>query len=169
MNQYEKYVNIAHNFGAVNAREFTIDEIVFDPRTVLKCKYGCTDYGKLHNCPSDPKSLDIEQSIRIFKHYKGGVIIHAHDKVITQKASFEVERQAFLDGHHFAISLSDCAFCKDCKGIDGKPCVNVRMARPALHSVGIDVFSTAKNMNLPLFPLKNTDEEENWYSGVFID
>ncbi|MDD4291498.1 MAG: DUF2284 domain-containing protein [Clostridia bacterium] len=166
---YEKYISEAINLGAVDCVAFDISQIVFDPRTILKCKYGCTDYGKLHNCPSDPKSLNILDSIEIFKHYKNGVLIHAHDKYVSQKVSFEIERLAFLDGFHFALSLSDCGLCKECRGICGEPCANVRMARPALHSVGIDVYTTAKNFGLPLYPLKGQNEEQNWYSAVFIE
>lgn len=166
--QFEKYKQIAFGLGAVNVVKFDISEIVFDPRTILKCMYGCNDWGRHHNCPSDPKSLKIEEYIRIFKLYKCGVIIHAHDKDITQKASLAIESAAFVDGHYFALSLSDCNLCKECMHLKDKPCAFPAKARPAFHSVGIDVFATAKNFKLPIKTLADRSEEQNWYSAVFV-
>lgn len=166
---FEKYEKMAMDLGAVDVRSFDISDIVFDPRTILKCMYGCGDWGKCYNCPSDPKSLDIEQSIRIFKHYKGGVIIRGHDKKTTQRVSYEIEREAFLDGYHFALSLSDCALCSECMLKKGLPCPNELKARPAFHAVGIDVMTTVRALGMPIKPLRSKDEEQNWYSAVFIE
>jgi predicted metal-binding protein len=69
-----------------------------------------------------------------------------------------------------AFSLSDCALCKRCAGFDGKPCANKKKARPAFHSVGIDVFATVKEMGLPIHTLREDDERsQNWYAAVFIE
>ncbi|MCL2862123.1 MAG: DUF2284 domain-containing protein [Firmicutes bacterium] len=169
MNKHKEYIALANKMGAKNAVPFSIEQIAFDPRTILKCRWGCDDFGKLHTCPSAPHSLSVEEYIRIFKHYKSGVIINCHDKKDCQKISMEIERHAYLDGFYFAISLSDCAICTECKGKFGKPCVAPKLARPAFHSIGVDVFKTAKNMGLPLHPLKEKTDEQNWYSAVFIE
>lgn len=166
--QLEKYSSIAKEQGAIDVVQFKISDIVFDPRTILKCMYGCNDWGRRYNCPSDPKSLKIEESIKIFKQFKTGLIIHANDKYTTQRASFEVERTAFADGYYFAISLSDCCLCQQCMYEQNKPCANPRKARPAFHSVGIDVFATVQKFNLPLATLKSETDKQNWYSAVFI-
>ncbi|MCL2674975.1 MAG: DUF2284 domain-containing protein [Firmicutes bacterium] len=166
---YEAYIQKAVKTGAAHAKAFTIDQIVFDPRTILKCMWGCEDFGRLHTCPSAPKSLKIEEYIRVFRHYKSGIIVHCHDKTPCQKISYELERQAFLDGFYFAFSLSDCSICAECKGLTGQPCAAPKRARPAFHSVGIDVFATVKALGLPLYPLKSEGEEQNWYSAVFIE
>jgi len=169
MKNYNSYINIAKQMGAVNAKPFLIEQIAFDPRTILKCRFGCGDFGKLHTCPSAPFSLSVEEYIRIFKHYKSGIVIHCHDKKPSQKISLEIERLAYLDGYYFALSLSDCAICPECKGKKGLPCVAPKLARPAFHSIGVDVFLTAKNLELPLYPLKNEDDEQNWFSAIFIE
>jgi len=169
MMPYPKYVDLAIQMGAVHCKEFERNDIVFDPRTILKCRWGCTDFGKLHTCPSAPNSLGIEECIRIFKHYQSGVIIHCHEKMPCQKISYEIERQAYLDGYPFAFSLSDCGICQECKGLAGLPCASPKTARPAFHSIGVDVFATVKNLGMPLFPLKKETDEQNWYSAVFIE
>ena len=165
----EHYIELANKLGADDAVIFNIEDIVFDSRTILKCMYGCSDWGKGPTCPSRPNSLKPWEYEEVLKKYSWGIIIHSHDKKKSQDVSFEIERQAFIDGYYFAFSLSDCASCKECVGIKGQPCANQKKARPAFHSVGIDVFKTVKKFNLPLYTLKDKEEEQNWYSAVFIE
>ena len=165
----DKYVQMALKMTATDAVAFKIEDIVFDSRTMLKCMWGCEDYGWNHTCPSRPGSLRPWEYRQVFETYSWGVIIHSHEKRISQEVSYEIERQAFFDGYYFAFSMSDCALCKECAGFKSKPCVNPRMARPAFHSVGIDVYKTVRKFNLPIKTLRNEDEEQNWYSAVFIE
>jgi len=165
---FQKYLDLALQLGAAHAVAFETSQIVFDSRTILKCMFGCGDWGKGHTCPSRPASLMPWEYEQIFKKYQGGIIIHANDKKISQEASFAVEQAAFLEGHYFAFSLSDCAICTKCAGFQGRDCVNSRKARPAFHSVGIDVFQTVRQFELPLQTLKDDSEAQNWYSAVFI-
>ena len=158
----------ALELGADDALIFRMDQIVFDPRTLLKCMYGCEDWGKGHTCPSAPGSLKPWEYERILQGYKWGCIVHSTSKKVSQDVSFALEREAFLAGHYFAFSMSDCAICPECAGFRGKPCVEPGRARPAFHSVGIDVFATVKQFGLPLSTLKSEDEVQNWYSAVFV-
>ncbi len=159
----------AKELGAVNAVAFDIGDIVFDPRTILKCMFGCSDWGKGHTCPSRPGSLSMEEYERVLRRYRWGVIVHAHDKRTTQKVSFALESKAFVDGYYFAFSMSDCALCKECAGLADQPCRNVKQARPAFHSVGIDVFATARHFGLPIDTLADDTQEQNWYAAVFVE
>ena len=135
----------------------------------FKCMFGCADWGKGHTCPSSPGSLKPWEYRRIFEEYSWGCIVHSTSKKVSQDVSFALEREAFLDGHHFAFSMSDCAICGECAGFKGRPCVDPRRARPAFHSVGIDVFATVRQFDLPLLPLKSEDDPQNWYSAVFVE
>jgi len=105
----------------------------------------------------------------LLRKYKTVLVIHSRQKKIAQKVSFAVEKEAFLAGDALAFSMSDCALCTDCAGIEGQTCRNVQQARPSFHSVGIDVFATIKKLNLPLKALKELDEEQNWYSAVWLN
>jgi predicted metal-binding protein len=131
--------------------------------------YGCSDWGKGHTCPSRPGSLKPWEYRKVFEEYSWGIIIHSTDKKISQDVSFAIEREAFLHGYYFAFSLSDCAICSECAGFKGKDCLNPKKARPAFHSVGIDVFRTVHQFELPLETLKNGHQQQNWYSAVFIE
>ena len=160
----------ALSMGADHAAVFKIEDIVFDPRTILKCMFGGRDWGKGHTCPSRPGSLSVFDYHKVLKEYSWGIIVHSIDKKISQDVSYELEREAFFRGYYFAFSMSDCAICgADCLGHSGKECVNPRKARPAFHSVGIDVFKTVRKFGLPLETLSDESQPQNWYSAVFIE
>jgi predicted metal-binding protein len=156
--------------GADHITPFTIKDIVFDPRTILKCMFGCKDWGKGPTCPSRQGALKPWEYQTIFEKYSWGVIVHSKDKKTAQEVSFELERFAFLEGYYFAFSLSDCALCKECAGFCRKECCFPDKARPAFHSVGIDIFKTVHKFNLPLKTLKRGEDDlQNWYSAVFVE
>jgi len=166
---HEKYIQIAKEMGAASVVKFGIEDIVFDPRVVLKCIFGCSDYGRNHTCPYQKSPLTMDEYRKIFEHYSWGIIIGCKDKKISQRISYEIERLAFLDGYHFSFSLSDCGLCKECSKISGKCCNVPTKARPAFHAIGIDVFKTVHQLNLPLDVLQTKDDEVNWYSAVFVE
>ena len=167
--QFEKYVTLAKDLGANNAVKFNIEDIAFDPRVVLKCIFGCGDFGKGHTCPYQRSPLTMKEYHEIFGHYSWGVIIGCKDKKTSQHISYEVERQAFLDGYYFAFSLSDCGLCNECSCAINKPCRIPEKARPAFHAVGIDVFKTVSRFDLPLSVAQTREDELNWYSAVFVE
>ena len=165
---FDKYVNMAKELGAENALEFAIKDIVFDSRTVLKCLFGCEDYGKIHTCPHQRSPLSTKEYKKILKRYEGGLILGTDIKLEAQQISYEIERKCFLDGYYFAFSLSDCALCSMCALADDKECRSPKRARPAFHSVGIDVFKTVRSFGMPIEVLTDQDMAQNWYSAVFI-
>ncbi len=156
--------------GAVSCVPFHISDICFDSRTLLKCMFGCGDWGKGLTCPSRAGSPNMAEYKEMFSRYSWGVIIHAHDKHTTQKVSFELERSSFVEGYYFSFSMSDCGLCKECAGFKGEECRNVKKARPAFHSVGIDVFKTVRQLGMHINILFDpANEEQNWYAAVFVE
>ena len=76
---------------------------------------------------------------------------------------------AFHDGYYFAFSLSDCGLCKECAAVQCEDCRHVAEARPAFHSVGIDVFKTVRQLGLPIETLPDRNApDQNWYSAVYL-
>ena len=165
----EKYIELAASLGALHVVAVTPNDIVFDGRALLKCMFGCQDWGKGCTCPSRAGALSTDEYEKLLRKYKTVLIIHSQDKATAQKASYAVEREAYLDGDALAFSMSDCALCENCAGWLDEPCRNIRMARPAFHSVGVDVFATAKKLGLPLKALRCEEEEQNWYSAVWLN
>ncbi len=163
------FIDKALELGADHAVAFKIEDIAFDSRTILKCMFGCGDWGKGHTCPSKPNSLSVFDYKKVFEEYSWGIIIHSTEKKVSQDVSFAIEREAFFKGYYLAFSLSDCALCSKCQGLEARACANQLKARPAFHSVGIDVFKTVRKFGLPLETLKEKGEQQNWYSAVFIE
>lgn len=159
--------------GAAHAVPFSLADVPFDSRTLLKCMFGCDDWGKGLTCPSRQNNVSIAEYRQMLEQYKWGVLVHGHDKHVTQKASFAMEQAAFKEGYYFAFSFSDCGLCKTCAGHkkEDADCVHMKQARPALHSVGIDVFAMARRFGLPIDTLKRNspDEQQNWYAAVFVE
>jgi len=165
----DKYVELARSFGPNNVVRITPDDVVFDDRTLLKCMFGCGDWGKGCTCPSRAGALSPAEYEKMLRKYKTVLVVHSNNKKIAQRASFEVEKEAYLDGDALAFSMSDCALCANCAGMSDEPCRNVKMARPAFHSVGIDVFATVQKLGLPLKALRDESEEQNWYAAVWLN
>jgi predicted metal-binding protein len=57
----------ALKMGAVDAKIITADKVVVEDRIVLKCKVGCTNYGKTLVCP--PHTPTAEEFRRIVSEY----------------------------------------------------------------------------------------------------
>lgn len=165
----DELIKKALDMGADHAVAFKIEDIAFDTRTILKCMFGCTDWGKGPTCPSRPGALSVFDFQRVLREYSWGIIVHSSSKKMSQDVSFELEREAFLKGYYFAFSMSDCAICGQCVGLSGRECANRVKARPAFHSAGIDVFKTARRFSLPIETLKDETEPQNWYSAVFVE
>ena len=165
--RHARYTGLALEMGAAHAVAIRASDIVLDPRTYLKCMYGCKDWGHNWTCPSAPGAIKPWDFKNILKRYKSAVLIHCSGKKLSQKISLALEREAFLDGHYFAFSMSDCSLCEHCS--HPEPCRVPKQARPAMQALGIDVYATAKKQNLPLLPLRNENEPQNWYSLVLID
>ena len=162
-------IKTALDLGATDAVPFRLSDICFDSRTLLKCAFGCKDFGKAHTCPSRPGAPTLAEYRDMLLRYAWGVIVHTHDKPLSQKISLRLESDAFAQGKYFAFSLSDCGLCKTCAGFDDLPCRFPDKARPAFHSVGIDVFKTVHALGLPLETLAAPGQEQNWYSAVFVE
>lgn len=153
--------------GALDALVIKTSDVIIDPRALLKCMYGCESWNNNWTCPSAPKALKPWEFEKILKRYRTGILIHCDDKETSQNISYELERDAFLDGYYFAFSMSDCALCKTCSYPE--VCIHLKKARPAMQALGIDVYATARKHGLPIETLKSSDEGQNWYSLVLIE
>ncbi len=159
----------ATRLGAAGTVRFWIDDLVFDPRTLLKCMYGCERYHSGPMCPSRSDALKPWEYERILRYYRWGIMIHTHDPSTAQNIALQLESQAFYANRPFALSFSECQLCETCAGEEDIPCRHPAQARPSFHSVGIDIFRTAETFELPLRVVQDEQEQQNWYSAVFVE
>jgi len=167
MGELEKYVRKALEMGAESAKTVSVQDLVFDPRTILKCMYGCEDWGKSWSCPSAPKALMPWEAEKVLRRYSHGMLVHTHDAKKLQEITYQIEMEAFYYGHHFAFALAECYLCETC--VFPEPCKFPAKARPSMQALGIDVYATVKKLGLPIKILKSMDETPNYYGLVLLE
>ena len=150
-----------------NAVVISPDDIVFDIRSLFKCKWGCEQSEK-KTIKCDTRGTKYEDRLKMIKSYEKILLIHSHNAQDVSKAIIEIERAAFLDGHHFAFGVRYCNLCADCKVMKGENCPTPENIRPCEGIFSIDMFSTVRNLGLPINVLKNKDEQKNRYGFILM-
>jgi len=164
----EKYIGLAKSLKAVNAKIISPKDIFFDIRAILKCRWGCDDLFQ-NNIRCGTRDTTYQERIEMVKSYNNILLVHSHDARELSVAVLEIERVAFLDGYYFAFAIRACNLCKVCAIQQGNPCPTPERVRPCDQSFGINVYKTARNLNLPCEVLHNKDDIQNRYGFVLID
>ena len=180
----ENYCERAIKAGAVHAVITSPDYITTAPWVQWKCKFGCPDYGKWCCCP--PRVPNYEETRQVLDSYNQLILLHFQYRFQSNKwpaggAEYQrfkkhveyvidLERGLFLDGFYraFAMPHEPCQMCKECAPVENNPCSFPEKARPSMESVGIDVYQTAFNHNLPLHPVRSEQDICNWYALVLV-
>ena len=118
----QKYIDLAIDLGIADAVLITPNDIVFDIRGELKCKWGCEKArsGDNYNPRCDDRGTTLKQRQAMIKAYKHILLLHCGDKVLASCVGLDIERAAFYDGHYFACLLRYCSLCISCAVAAGK-------------------------------------------------
>ena len=167
----EKYIQLAKKLKMEHAVMITPDQIAFDIRAILKCRWGCEDHFLANNMRCDTRGTTYQERVEMVKRYSCILLIHAHDAQQLSVAALEVERTAFLDGYYFAFAIRSCTLCNVCNVLDdkGEPCPHPEKIRPCDQSFGIDVYKTARTVGLPCEVLQDKNDLQNRYGFVLIE
>ena len=168
MKDYSRYIQMAKDMNIENALLIKPEDIFFDIRAILKCRWGCVDYFKQGEKCSI-RDTSFEERMKMINAYRNILLLHSHDAREISWAVFEIERAAFLDGYYFAFGIRYCMLCKNCAIEKDEDCPTPEKVRPCEQSFGIDVYKTARKQKLPCDVLKNVDEPQNRYGFVLID
>lgn len=160
-------VESALGLGADQAVIFSLDDIRFDPRTLLKCLFGCR--GGYHYCPTSRDVSTAATFSEIIRHYQWGLLIRTHDLKKGQDITLALESKAFLAGRHFAFGATECAACPECTGPHQKPCVDRKKLRPPLYALGIDVYATVRGLGWEMEVVKNRGDQAQNITAVFVE
>lgn len=148
----DPWVDWALDLGFDLATTVSPRDIVTAPWVALKCRYGCDRYGKNLQCP--PHGMPYEETRAVVDAYDCALLVQGappgrqfHDRLLA------LEKQAFLNGYPKALvfGAGPCPACPSCPE-DGK-CRHHALARPAMESCGIDVYTTVKNAGWSLEPV----------------
>lgn len=159
---------IAMDSGASDFKFIHPKDIITAHWVRLKCQFGCKNYGTRLSCP--PYSPTPEETRKVLDEYQRAYIIKYQGFIgfdsyppkdiadtMTKltlhvcKASFEMERHAFLSGYYKAFSYGAhrCRKCDVCVVTEGgKTCKFPTDTRPSVESAGIDIFKTSKNAGI---------------------
>jgi predicted metal-binding protein len=174
----ESYAAKIVELGATHAKIIEPASVVTAPWVRLKCQIGCEGYGQSYLCP--PHTPTPEQMRKIIDSYSVAILLHlqwtkglqsGHDIKNYYERTVELERELFLDGYYRALSLlaGHCILCKKCNILSSLPCNFPEKARPSMEACGIDVYQTARNNGLPIYPLRTIDETRNIYGLILVE
>jgi predicted metal-binding protein len=166
--KFEKYVELAKSLKATDARLISPQDICFDIRAILKCRWGCEDFFQ-NNIRCSTRDTSYQERVEMVKSYNNILLVHSHDARELSVAVLEIERTAFLDGFYYACAIRACSLCKVCAAQQGKPCPTPEKVRPCDQSFGIDVYKTARQLGLPCEVLQSKGDIQNRYGFVLLD
>ena len=165
--EYTALVDRAVELGATFAQSINTDQIIFDPRSYLKCRFGCNRWGQYWTCPPNLE-ITPERFMEAFERYKKAIIIQTADPEMGQTITLAIEKEAMLSfGCSFAFAMVLCVQCDDCVYPD--PCRYPHLARPSMDAYGIDIGKTVESLG---FQVRFDSEGKllpAWYSMVLLD
>ena len=164
---FEQLIGEAIELGATDAKLLKTSDIVFDPRSLLKCRFGCNRWGKYWTCQPHVK-LTSEQFLEALERYKTAIAIQSTDPKIAQEVTLAIEKKAMLElGAMYAFALVLCVLCEECAYPE--PCRFPHLARPSMDGLGVDIAKTVEPLGFKV----NFDPQgvflPAWYSMVLLD
>ena len=162
-----RYIEDAKELGAYDAKVINTNTIKTAPWTIMKCKYGCSNYNSNLCCP--PNTPTYKKMQEIVDCYDWAILVQCKsDLSSTAKIIVELEKKFFLSGYYKALGFGagPCQLCEKC---NMEKCKHPSEARPSMESCGIDVYETVKMNGFPIGVLKNREGEKNCYGLVLIE
>jgi predicted metal-binding protein len=140
----------------VAARLVTVDDIVFDDRTVLKCRYSCPAWGLRWTCNDavwGPREL-----IPLLGRYRRVVVLTGPEGDDLFPSALALERTASARGYYWAlaVAVTPCYTCPECSYPDHE-CRHKPDLRPESAMAGIDTLATLDRLGI-----------ERQAAGVFV-
>ena len=164
----QKYIQLAKELKMEDAVLITPQQVYFDKRVILKCRWGC-ESSSVDNPRCGARGTTYDERVEIIRCYNHILFLHSHDSRQLTRAALEIERAAFLDGYYFAGVIRCCCFCDHCILEQGKDCAHPEKVRPCDQLFGIDMYKTARQLGFPCQVLQSKDEQQNRYGLVLID
>ena len=165
--RYEPLIDRSIELGALEARLVPADEIVFDDRSFLKCRFGCNRWGKYWTCPPN-LALTPERFMAGFEKYDHSIFIKVPEPKLGQEVAVAIEKEAMLSyGCSFAFAMAMCVQCEECAFPD--PCRYPHLARPSMDGYGVDIGKTLEPLGFTVEFDKTGAMLPVWYVMVLLD
>jgi len=163
--KYSKYIELALERGAVEAKIIEASSIKTASWPRLKCQYGCPNFGASLCCP--PHSPTAEEMRRAIDEYSIALLARFTSSEGVNKIP-QIERDIFLDGRYkaFGLKAGGCGLCPKC---NLEKCIHPLEARPGMEAVGIDVYETVRKNGFSLDVVKSKKEPYSYFGLVLIE
>ncbi len=175
----ETLAALFENQGYTDFKWIEPQKIVVAQWVRMKCLFGCAESGKNATCP--PSVPSVSECRQFFSEYRTGAMFHFEKTVdhpedrhawtrgVNTKL-LDLERAVFLMGYEkaFLLFMDSCYLCDECAKLR-KACKQPRLARPSPESMGIDVFTTARQYGYPIKVLSDFDQKMNRYAILLIE
>ena len=76
MSKLNKYIKTAKELKMTSARIISSDDIVFDIRAILKCRWGCEDFFN-QTIKCDTRNTSYQERIEMIKAYRNILLVHS--------------------------------------------------------------------------------------------
>ena len=170
---------LLHEHGCEDYRWIDPRSIVVAQWVRMKCWFGCRHFGKAATCPPHVPSLS--ECERFFAEYAQAALLHftgtvakpedrhAWTRAINARL-LELERAVFLAGHQkaFVLFIDPCNLCNDCAGTPAD-CHQPASARPAPEAMGVDVFSTVRNVGYEIEVVKDYSQSMDRFGMLLVE
>ncbi len=165
--RFDPLVKKAVELGADDARLIRTEAVVFDPRSELKCRFGCARWGRYWTCPPHT-GISQERFREAFDRYETALVLQVPDMEKSQTVTLAVEKEAMM--HHgcaFAFALALCVQCDPCA--HPEPCRHPELARPSMDAYGVDIGKTVAPLGFEVRFDPGGNFVPMWYSMVLLD
>jgi predicted metal-binding protein len=132
----------------IDVRSVGVDELVFDERTVLKCRYSCPAWGRRWTCA--PEAWGPHELIPLLRKYRTVLVLSGADGPGLNREALALERAAFAAGYPLAlaVAVTPCSSCETCTYPLGE-CRRKPNLRPESAMSGLDTLGTMDSLGIP--------------------
>lgn len=164
--KFLELVERAEELGANAAKLITTDQIHFDARSRLKCRFGCNRWGRFWTCPPNT-NVSQEQFMEAFELYTHGLVIQCAEPKKSQEITLALEKEAVFNcGSTFAFALALCVACEECAFPE--PCLHPELARPTMDGYHMDIGRTVEPLGFEVKFDVGGQLLPAWYSMVLL-
>ena len=164
---YDSLAKKALELGATGAKLIQTDQVVFDDRSFLKCRFGCNRWGRYWTCPPNME-ITPRDFHKAYDRYSIAIVIRAPDQHVSQEVTLAIEKEAMLAlGCMYAFALVLCVKCDECAFPD--PCLYPHLARPSMDAYGVDIGKTVEKIGFTVEFDAGGKLLPAWYSMVLLD
>ena len=132
----------------INLRSVAVEGLVFDERTILKCRYSCPAWGRRWTCA--PEAWGPYELIPLLRKYRTVLVLSGADGTGLNREALALERAAFAAGYPLAlaVAVTPCSSCEECT-YPTTECRQKPDLRPESAMAGLDTLSTMDSLGIP--------------------